>query len=215
MGKVRVACFGLTLDGFSAGADQSLENPLGVNGTEMMGWFFPTNVFKKMHGEGEGETGVDNEMALRSFENVGAFILGRNMFGPVRGPWPDESWRGWWGDEPPYHVPTFVLTHHARKPLEMKGGTTFHFVTDGIHAALERARAAAGAKDIRIGGGVSTVRQYLEERLIDELHLAVRPVLLGRGEALWRDLDARALGYEVAQTVAGERATHVIVKKKD
>jgi dihydrofolate reductase len=215
MGKVRVACFGLTLDGFSAGADQSLENPLGVNGTEMMGWFFPTNVFKKMHGEGEGETGVDNEMALRSFENVGAFILGRNMFGPVRGPWPDESWRGWWGDEPPYHVPTFVLTHHARKPLEMKGGTTFHFVTDGIHAALERARAAAGAKDIRIGGGVSTVRQYLEKRLIDELHLAVRPVLLGRGEALWRDLDARALGYEVAQTVAGERATHVIVKKKD
>jgi dihydrofolate reductase len=214
MPKVRVACFGLTLDGFSAGADQSLQNPLGVHGTEMMDWFFPTDVFQKMHGAGHGETGVDNDMALRSFENVGAWILGRNMFGPVRGPWPDESWKGWWGEEPPYHVPTFILTHHARKPLEMKGGTTFHFVTGGIHEALERARAAAGGKDVRIGGGVSTVRQYLKERLIDELHIACRPVLLGRGEALWRDLDARALGYELAEIIAGERCTHVIVKRK-
>jgi dihydrofolate reductase len=214
MPKVRVACFGLTLDGFSAGADQSLQNPLGVHGTEMMDWFFPTDVFQKMHGAGHGETGVDNDMALRSFENVGAWILGRNMFGPVRGPWPDESWKGWWGEEPPYHVPTFVLTHHARNPLEMKGGTTFHFVTGGTHEALERARAAAGGKDVRIGGGVSTVRQYLRERLIDELHIAIRPVLLGRGEALWRDLDARALGYELAEIIAGERATHVIVKRK-
>ena len=177
-------------------------------------WFFPTDVFQKMHGAGHGETGVDNDMALRSFENVGAWILGRNMFGPVRGPWPDESWKGWWGEEPPYHVPTFILTHHARKPLEMKGGTTFHFVTGGIHEALERARAAAGGKDVRIGGGVSTVRQYLKERLIDELHIACRPVLLGRGEALWRDLDARALGYELAEIIAGERCTHVIVKRK-
>ena len=214
MGKVRVACFGLTLDGFSAGADQSLQNPLGVHGTEMMDWFFPTDVFRKMHGHGEsGETGVDNDMAARSFENVGAWVLGRNMFGPVRGPWPDESWKGWWGEEPPYHVPTFVLTHHARKPLEMKGGTTFHFVTDGIHAALERARAAAGNKDVRIGGGVSTVRQYLKERLIDELHIAFRPVLLGRGEALWRDLDARVLGYELAEIIAGERCTHVVLQR--
>jgi dihydrofolate reductase len=153
-------------------------------------------------------------MAKRSFENVGAWILGRNMFGPVRGPWPDESWKGWWGEEPPYHVPTFVLTHHARKPLEMKGGTTFHFVTGGIHEALARARAAAGDKDVRIGGGVSTVRQYLKERVIDELHIAVRPVLIGRGESLWGDLDARALGYELAEMIGGERATHVIVKQK-
>jgi dihydrofolate reductase len=214
MPRVRVACLGMTLDGFSAGTDQSLENPLGVHGPEMMSWFFPTDVFQKMYGTGAGETGVDNDFAKRSFENVGAWILGRNMFGPVRGPWPDESWKGWWGEEPPYHVPTFVLTHHARKPLEMKGNTTFHFVTGGIHEALARARAAAGNKDVRIGGGVSTVRQYLKERLIDELHIAVRPVLIGRGESLWGDLDARALGYELVEMIGGERATHVIVKRK-
>lgn len=213
MSRVRVACFGLTLDGFSAGVDQSLQNPLGVHGPEMMSWFFPTDVFQKMYGTGSGETGVDNQMAIRSFENVGAWILGRNMFGPVRGPWPDESWKGWWGDEPSYHCPTFILTHHARAPVEMKGGTTFYFVTGGIQEALERAKAAAGKKDVRIGGGVSTVRQYLQERVIDELHIAVRPVLLGKGEALWRDLDARQLGYELAETIAGERATHVILKR--
>ena len=212
--KVRVAAFAVTLDGFSAGPDQSLENPLGVNGPEMMGWFFPTKFFRDMHGDkAGGETGIDNRMAERSFVNVGSWILGRNMFGPVRGPWPDESWKGWWGEEPPYHVPTFVLTHHARAPLEMRGGTTFHFVTGGIHEALERAREAAGGKDVRIGGGVSTVRQYLKERLIDELHLAMRPVLLGRGESLWQGLDARALGYEIAETINGERATHVIMRK--
>jgi len=212
--KVKVAAFAVTLDGFSAGPDQSLENPLGVNGPEMMGWFFPTTFFRKMHGDGEnGETGVDNRMAERSFENVGSWILGRNMFGPVRGPWPDDSWKGWWGDEPPYHVPTFVLTHHARKPLEMKGGTTFHFVTGGIHEALARAREAAAGKDVRIGGGVSTVRAYLRERLVDELHLAVRPVLLGRGESLWQGLDARELGYRVAETIQGERATHMILRR--
>jgi dihydrofolate reductase len=209
-----VAAFAVTLDGYSAGPDQSLQNPLGVDGPEMMGWFFPTRVFRKMHGDGsDGETGVDNQWAERSFENVGAWILGRNMFGPVRGPWPDETWKGWWGDEPPYHVPTFVLTHHARQPLEMQGGTTFHFVTGGIHDALSRAKEAAGGKDVRIGGGVSTVRQYLQERLIDELHLAMRPVLLGRGESLWQGLDARALGYEVAETVIGERATHMILRR--
>jgi dihydrofolate reductase len=211
---VKVAAFAVTLDGFSAGPDQSLQNPLGVNGPDMMGWFFPTKVFGDMHGKGGGETGVDNDMAARSFVNMGAWILGRNMFGPVRGPWPDESWKGWWGEEPPYHVPTFVLTHHARKPLEMKGGTTFHFVTGGIHEALARAQEAAAGKDVRIGGGVSTVRAYLQERLIDELHLAMRPVLLGRGESLWQGLDARALGYEVAETIDGERATHVILRRK-
>ena len=213
MSKVRVACFGLTLDGFSAGPNQSLENPLGVGGPEMMEWFFPTNFFKTMSGQGGGETGIDNSMAEQSFVNVGAWILGRNMFGPVRGPWPDENWKGWWGEEPPYHVQTFVLTHHPRPSLTMKGGTVFHFVTEGIHVALERARAAAGGRDVRIGGGAATVRQYLQARLIDELHLALRPVLLGSGESLFNGLDARALGYEVTKTIAGERATHMILQR--
>jgi dihydrofolate reductase len=215
MSKVRVQCFGVSLDGYGAGPDQSLENPLGVRGPEMMAWFFPTRVFQTMHGgAADGETGVDNSMAEDSFRNIGAWILGRNMFGPVRGPWPDESWKGWWGDEPPYHVPTFVLTHHARKPLQMKGGTTFHFVTDGIQSALEQARKAAGSKDVRIGGGVATVRQYLKARLIDELHLALRPMLMGSGEHLWHGLDLHALGYECHKSVAGERATHVFLRKK-
>jgi dihydrofolate reductase len=215
MSKVRVQCFGISLDGYGAGPDQSLQNPLGVRGPEMMAWFFPTRVFQKMHGGGaDGETGVDNSMAEESFRNVGAWILGRNMFGPVRGPWPDESWKGWWGDEPPYHTPAFVLTHHPRKPLEMKGGTTFHFVTDGIQSALEQARKAAGSKDVRIGGGVSTVRQYLKARLIDELHLALRPMLMGSGEHLWQGLDLHALGYECHKSVAGERATHMFLRKK-
>ena len=215
MSRVRVMCLGLSLDGYSAGPDQSLQNPLGVNGPEMMGWFFPTRVFQSMHGQGSGgETGVDNTMAERSFENMGAWILGRNMFGPVRGPWPDESWKGWWGEEPPYHVPTFVLTHHPRPTLPMKGGTEFRFVTGGIHDALAQARAAAGDRDVRIGGGVSTVRQYLQAGLIDDLHLAVSPVLLGKGESLFAGLDARALGYEVEKSVAGERATHMFLRKR-
>jgi dihydrofolate reductase len=213
MSKVRVAAFGVSLDGFSAGPDQSLENPLGVDFPEVMGWFFPTRLFKTMHGgQNEGETGVDNSMAEKSFENVRSWILGRNMFGPVRGPWPDENWKGWWGDEPPYHCQVFVLTHHARRPLEMRG-TTFHFVTDGIESALARAREAAAGGDVRIGGGTSTVRQYLQARLIDELHLAQRPVLMGRGENLFAALNLRALGYEVTQSIAGERATHMILRR--
>lgn len=215
MSKLLVRSFGVSIDGFSAGANQSLEHPLGVNGEDIMGWFFPTRVFGSMHGAGDGETGVDNRMAELGFQGIGAWILGRNMFGPVRGPWPDESWRGWWGEEPPYHVPVFVLTHHARPPLAMQGGTVFHFVTDGIHAALEQAKAAAGGLDVRVGGGVSTIRQYLQARLIDELHLPVRPVLMGAGEALFHGIDARALGYEVAEHVAGERAMHVIVRRRD
>ena len=214
--KVRVAAFGLTLDGFSAGPDQSLENPLGVNGGEMMSWFFPTNMFRKMHGDGNtGETGIDNDMAEQSFVNVGAWILGRNMFGPVRGPWLNEDWRGWWGEEPPYHVPAFVLTNHARPPLVMKGGTTFHFVTDGIHVALERARAAAGGRDVRIGGGVTTVRQYLEAPPVLPPPIPQAAVLLGRGEALFRNLDLRALGYQCTRSVAGERATHTFLHRID
>src|SRR3569832_53244 len=211
MSKVRVQSFGMSIDGFSAGPNQSLQNPLGEHGPEMMEWFFPTRFWRAMQGQEGGETGVDNRMAEQGFESLGAWILGRNMFGPLRGPWPDDTWKGWWGEEPPYHVPTFVLTHHARAPLEMKGGTKFHFVTDGIEAALERAKAAAGGRDVRVGGGAATVRQYLKARLVDEMHLAVTPVVLGSGERLFDGLDLRALGYEVARSVQGERALHVVI----
>jgi dihydrofolate reductase len=214
MSRLRVQSFSLSLDGFGAGPDQDRQHPLGVNGPELMEWFFPTRVWKQMHGEAGGETGVDNEMAERGFTGIGAWILGRNMFGPVRGPWPDHSWKGWWGDDPPYHTQVFVLTHHARPSFEMAGGTVFHFVTDGIESALTQARTAAGGKDVRLGGGVATVREYLRARLIDELHLAVRPVLLGAGEPLFRDLDLRALGYEGERTVPGERATHVFLRRR-
>ncbi|MGZ5785229.1 MAG: dihydrofolate reductase family protein [Ramlibacter sp.] len=213
--KVKVLSFATSLDGFSAGPNQDLQNPLGVGGPAIFEWFFPTRVFQRMYGDPQGgETGVDNQIAERGFENIGAWILGRNMFGPVRGPWPDESWKGWWGEEPPYHVPTFVLTHHARPVLRMKGGTDFHFVTDGIASALAQAKAAAGGRDVRIGGGVATVRQFLQAGLIDEMHIAVRPVFMGAGENLWHGLDMRALGYEVAEVIPGERATHVMVRKR-
>lgn len=212
--KVVVRSFGVSLDGFSAGPSQDLANPLGLNGPELMQWFFETRVWRAMNGLPGGETGIDNSTAELGFANVGASILGRNMFGPIRGPWPNLDWRGWWGEEPPYHTPVFVLTHHARPPLEMAGGTTFYFVTEGITAALDRAKEAAGDKDVRIGGGVDTVRQYLRARLIDELHLPLRPVLLGAGESLWKDLDLRELGYECERVVAGERATHMFVRKR-
>lgn len=214
MTKVCVHGFAMTLDGYNAGPDQDLEHPLGVNGHEMMQWFMHTQTWRSMQGMEGGETGVDDRIAKAGFGRFGAWILGRNMFGPVRGPWPDESWRGWWGEDPPYHVPTFVLTHHARAPLQMEGGTVFHFVTDGIHSALEQAKAAAGDRDVRIGGGASTVRQYLQERLIDELHLAVSPVFFGSGESLIAGLDMRALGYECGEVVHGERATHYFVKRR-
>ena len=214
MSKVRVQSFGVSLDGYGAGPNQNLENPLGVRGPELMAWFLHTRVWREMHGQEGGETGIDNGIAEEGFSGIGAWILGRNMFGPVRGPWPDESWRGWWGDEPPYHVPTFVLTHHPRRPLQMAGGTEFRFVTDGIHAAMDQAKAAAGDRDVRIGGGVSTIRQYLSAGLIDELHVAVRPVLLGSGEHLWNGLDMTSLGYECAKFVPGERATHVFLRKR-
>lgn len=213
MSKLRVQCFAVSLDGYGAGADQDLQNPLGVRGPELMEWFFHSRVWRKMHGQEGGETGIDNGIAAQGFEGIGAWILGRNMFGPVRGPWPDESWKGWWGEEPPYHVPAFVLTHHQRAPLPMKGGTEFRFVTGGIRAALEQAKAAAGGRDVRLGGGVSTIRQYLRAGLVDELHLAVRPVFLGRGENLWQDVDMRALGYECVKVVPGERATHVFLHR--
>ncbi|HEY1461685.1 MAG TPA: dihydrofolate reductase family protein [Casimicrobiaceae bacterium] len=214
MPKLRVLSFAMSIDGFSAGPNQDLQHPLGVNGPELMDWFFHTRAWRKMQGQHGGETGIDNAMAEQSFAGIGAWILGRNMFGPIRGPWPDDSWKGWWGDEPPYHTPVFVLTHHPRAPLKMAGGTEFRFVTEGIHAAVEQARAAARGGDVRIGGGVSTVRQYLNAGLIDDLHLVVRPVLLGSGENLLKDLDMRALGYDCEKHVAGERAMHVFVRKR-
>jgi dihydrofolate reductase len=214
MTKLKVQGFAVSLDGYGAGPDQDLQNPLGVGGLALMESFFQTRVWQKMHGQPGGETGVDNEMAEQSFRGIGAWILGRNMFGPVRGPWPDESWQGWWGQEPPYRTPVYVLTHHARPPLEMAGGTVFHFVTEGIHAALAQASAAAGAQDVRVGGGVATIRQYLGAGLIDELHLVMRPVLLGAGENLLHGINLRELGYECAQSVAGERATHVFLRKQ-
>lgn len=215
MGQVRVAGFSLSLDGFGAGPEQSLQDPLGQRGTELFRWFFGTKTFKAMVGQAGGSEGVDERFAHRSMDGFGAFILGRNMFGPVRGEWPDETWKGWWGDNPPYHAPTFVLTHHARAPIVMEGGTTFHFVTDGIHAALERARAAAGARDVKIGGGVSTVRQYLQAGLVDALHVAISPVLLGRGEAMFAGLDLPALGYRVTGSTATELATHVTLGRAE
>ena len=210
--RVRVQSFAVSLEGYGAGPSQCLEHPLGVGGPRLMEWFFPTRVFKRMHGEDGGETGVDNEIAGQGFEGIGAWVLGRNMFGPVRGPWPDDSWQGWWGEEPPYHTPVFVLTHHARAPLPMKGGTEFRFVTDGSRSALQQAMAAAKGKDVRIGGGVATIRQYLGARLIDEIHLAMPPVLLGRGEPLFHGLDLSALGYEVEHKIHGERATHLFLR---
>jgi dihydrofolate reductase len=214
VGVVRVSSFGVSLDGFGAGTSQDLANPLGVGGPRLMEWFFPTRTFRQMQGLEGGETGVDDQIAVQGMTGVGAWILGRNMFGPIRGAWPDDQWKGWWGDEPPYHVPTFVLTHHARAPIAMKGGTEFRFVTEGIQVALKQARAAAGARDIRIGGGVSTIRQFLRAGLIDELHCAVRPVLLGAGEALWAGMDLPALGYETVKHVAGDRAMHVYLRKR-
>jgi dihydrofolate reductase len=214
MSKVKVQAFAVSIDGFGAGRDQSLKAPLGVDGEQLHQWFFPTRTFQTMYGDGKGEEGTDDDFARRSLENLGAWIMGRNMFGPVRGAWPDDSWKGWWGTNPPYHVPVFVLTHHAREPLTMEGGTTFHFVTGGIHEAMERARAAAGEKDIRIGGGVSTVRQYLQAGLIDEMHIPVSPTLLGRGESLFAGLDLTALGFKCTEHVATQRAMHVVLTRK-
>jgi dihydrofolate reductase len=213
MPKLCVRSFAISIDGFGAGPLQDIQNPLGVNGPELMQWFFPTRAFRQMHGQEGGETGVDNGIAELGFAGIGAWILGRNMFGPVRGPWPDEAWKGWWGDEPPYHTPVFVLTHHPRPPLRMAGGTEFRFVTEGIHAALEQARAAAGGRDVRLGGGAATIRQYLRAGLVDEMHLAISPVVLGAGEQLLSGIDMRTLGYVCAKYVAGERAAHVFLHR--
>ncbi len=214
MARLRARSFSISLDGYGAGPNQDLQNPLGVGGTALHQWFFATRTFQRINGKDGGATGADDDFAARGFENVGAWIIGRNMFGPIRGPWPDENWKGWWGDTPPFHVPVFVLTHHARESIEMKGGTTFHFVTDGIHAALERAFGAANGKDVRLGGGVAAIRQYLRAGLIDEMHLAMSPVLLGRGENLLEGIDATKLGYQCTEHIATPGATHFVITRR-
>ncbi|QIL82517.1 dihydrofolate reductase [Diaphorobacter sp. HDW4A] len=215
MTRVRVEGFTISLDGYGAGPDQDIDHPLGVGGTELHQWLVPTRTFQQsLFGKEEGTSGVDDAFAARGFRDVGAWILGRNMFGPIRGDWLDDAWKGWWGDSPPYHVPVFVLTHHARASIVMEGGTVFHFVTGGIQEALAHACEAAAGRDVRIGGGANTIRQYLREGLIDELHIAISPVLLGRGEPLFEGLDLRTLGYECVETVASEKATHVVLRHR-
>jgi len=213
MQKLRVANFSISVDGFGAGPNQDINNPLGVVGTSLHQWFYPTDVFQKMHDGKPGETGKDNDYAARGFENVGAWIMGRNMFGPIRGDWPDENWKGWWDENPPYHCPVYVLTNHARKSINMEGGTIFHFVTDGIETALERAKKSANGKDVLVGGGVSTIRQYLAARLIDEMHIAVSPIILGSGEGLFDQIDLIELGYKCVENTQTEKAMHVILVK--
>jgi dihydrofolate reductase len=211
---LRVSGFTISVDGYGAGPNQSLENPLGVGGVDLHPWLVGTRTFQQVHGKGGGSTGVDDEFARRGFENVGAWILGRNMFAPSRGAWPDDdAWKGWWGPNPPYHVPTFVLTHHARPSIAMEGGTTFHFVTDGIHAALQRANEAAKGKDVRVGGGAATIRQYLRAGLVDEMHLAISPILLGSGESLLGGVNLIELGYRCREFVPGANATHVVLER--
>jgi dihydrofolate reductase len=214
MPKLRVHGFTLSLDGYGAGLNQDLHNPLGVGGVALHEWAVATRTFREMFGSDGGTTGTDDEFAARGFKNIGAWILGRNMFGPIRGPWPDDSWKGWWGDKPPYHTPVFVLTHHPRESISMSGGTTFHFVTEGIHAALRRAADAAKGEDVRLGGGVATIRQYLRAGLVDEMHLAISPILLGSGEHLLADIDARTLGYHCVEHVPTPNATHVVLAKR-
>ena len=214
MTKVRVACFGISVDGYGAGPHQDIDNPMGVGGMALHSWVFPTQMFRRMTGSDGGTMGVDNDFAMRGFENVGAWILGRNMFGPIRGAWPDETWKGWWGPNPPYHVPVFVLTHYPRAPVVMEGGTVFHFVTDGIKAALAAAKAVAGEKDVRLGGGVATLRQYLEAALVDEMHVAVSPVLLGAGENLFAGLNLARLGFRVTEHVPSPATTHLVLARE-
>ena len=213
MSRLRVHCFGVSVDGFGAGPNQDINNPLGVGGVNLHQWVFPTRTFQKIHGNGEGATGIDNDFAERGFDRIGAWILGRNMFGPIRGPWPDDQWKGWWGENPPYHTQVFVLTHYKRPPIHMEGGTTFHFITDGIHSALQRAKEAANGLDVRLGGGPATIRQYLQAGLIDQLHLAIAPVILGSGENLLGGLDLVKFGYQCTENVTSPAALHIVLTK--
>ena len=214
MTKLRVSCFSISVDGYGAGPNQDLQNPLGVGGLALHEWIFPTRTFRSMQGEDNGATGIDEDFAARGMTNIGAWIIGRNMFGPIRGAWPDDKWKGWWGDDPPYHTPVFVLTHHPRRSITMEGRTTFHFVTDGIHAALDRATGAANGRDIRLGGGVSTIQLFLRAKLVDEMHFAIAPVLLGSGELFFGGVDVTALGYQCVEHVPSANATHVVLAKR-
>ena len=214
MSRLRVQSFGISIDGYGAGPDQSVDHPLGVGGAALHEWMFSTKTFRTMSGGAAGATGVDDDFVARGFSNIGAWILGRNMFGPIRGDWPDDKWKGWWGDDPPFRAPVFVLTHHPRDSFTMAGGTTFHFVTDGIQAALERARQEAGGLDVRLGGGVATIQQYLRAGLVDEMHLAVAPAVLGSGESLFAGLDLAALGYRCSEHVPTANATHVVLTRR-
>lgn len=214
MTRVRVENFTISLDGYGAGPDQGVDNPLGAGGEALHGWLVDTRMWRQAHGKEDGTTGIDDDFAARSARNVGAWIMGRNMFAPTRGPWPDMSWKGWWGKNPPFHGPVFVLTHHPRPPMQMEGNTTFHFVTGGIHEALDQARGAADGKDVQISGGAKTIQQYLRAGLIDELHVAIVPILLGGGERLFEGVDLRASGYECVQFVASEKATHVVLARQ-
>ena len=214
MSKLRVHAFAVSIDGYGAGPSQTREIPLGVGGEALHEWMFPTRTFQRLQRRDGGETGIDDDFTARGFENIGAWIMGRNMFGPIRGPWPDDQWKGWWGANPPYHVPVFVLTHHPRSPLAMEGGTVFHFVTGGIDEALRQAAEAAGERDIRLGGGVATIRQYLRAGLVDEMHFAIAPILLGGGEHLLAEVDLPALGYECTEHVPRARATHIVIRRR-
>lgn len=213
MQKLKIAAFSISIDGFGAGPNQSINNPLGEGGKELHNWVFSTKTFQQMHGDGGGETGIDDDFAARGFNNIGAWILGRNMFGPIRGPWLDENWRGWWGENPPYHCKVFVLTNHPRKSLEMEGGTTFYFITDGIYSALEKAMKSANGKDVRLGGGPNTIKQFVNAGLVDEIHLAVSPVFLGNGENFFEGIDLPALGYKITEHVPTEKALHLVLNK--
>jgi dihydrofolate reductase len=212
MQKLRVHNFTISLDGFGAGANQDLNNPLGIGGRDLHQWFFPTDVFQQMFGK-QGEKSTDNDIAMKSFDNIGAVIMGRNMFGPIRGNWPDDNWKGWWGSNPPYHCPVYVLTNHPRESLVMEGGTTFHFVTDGIEAALQRAKESANGKDVQLSGGVSTIQQYLNARLVDEMHIAISPIALGSGERLFGNIDLVKLGYKCVENTCTAKAMHLMIKK--
>ncbi|MGE5351295.1 MAG: dihydrofolate reductase family protein [Acidobacteriota bacterium] len=215
MSKLKVMSFSVSVDGFGAGPDQSLEDPLGRNGMAVHEWVFPTDTFQKMHGgdKAEGIFGIDNDFADKGFQNIGAWIMGRNMFTPERGPWKDFSWKGWWGENPPYHTPVYVLTHYARPPIEMEGGTIFYFVTEGIEAALEMAKEKAAGKDIRLGGGVETVKEYLKAKLLDEMHIAIAPVLLNSGENLFTNINLIELGYKCVEFTPSKKALHLVFKK--
>jgi dihydrofolate reductase len=214
MSKLSVHCFSISLDGYGAGPNQDLDHPLGNGGPALHEWVFGTRTFRQIHGKDGGATGIDDDFVARGFHNIGAWIIGRNMFGPLRGPWPDNAWKGWWGENPPFHTPVFVLTNHPRASIDMSGGTTFHFVTDGVHAALKRAVDAASGKDVRLGGGVATVRQYLRAGLIDEMHLAMSPILLGSGECLLEGIDAAKLGYQCTEHVSTPNTTHFVITKR-